>query len=285
MLSMIVIMLLIYRYENQEHVCNATLIMSELPFANIEDNVLKELFVGEATVLPAIHTLQEELTNLDIGFNESLEQVFEDQSDLDPDENLFSRIHNDCNYINPDELNDKVSMHENNFRSLPKNFDYLLQFIEPIIDRLHCIIITEAWFQSQNVNLYNIQGFKATHNFRTKKSGGRVSIYIKNYITYTKIKILNISHSDYELIIILFIKISKGYINSSKDLLVGACYRPPNGDIEAFNNKIHEVLLSCQTREKCVYLAGDFNEISNSDIHGCDVIVCTIDTYHQNLLG
>ena len=40
---------------------------------------------------------------------------------------------------------------------------------------------------------------------------------------------------------------------------MGACYRPPHGDIEAFNNKIHEVLLSCQTREKCVYLAGDFN--------------------------
>ena len=51
----------------------------------------------------------------------------------------------------------------------------------------------------------------------------------------------------------------KGYINSSKDLLVGACYRPPNGDIEAFNNKIHEFLLSYQTREKCLYLAGDFN--------------------------
>ena len=46
--------------------------MSELPFANLEGNVLKELFDGEAIVLPAIHTLQEELTNLDIGFNESL---------------------------------------------------------------------------------------------------------------------------------------------------------------------------------------------------------------------
>ena len=48
------------------------------------------------------------INNLDIGFNESLEKVFEDQWDLDPDKNLFSRIHNDCSYINPDELNDRV---------------------------------------------------------------------------------------------------------------------------------------------------------------------------------
>ena len=64
-----------------------------------------------------------------------------------------------------------------------KNFDSLLQFIEPIIDRLHCIIITETWFQSQNVNLYNIQGFKATHNFRTKKRGG--NLYKKLHYLYS----------------------------------------------------------------------------------------------------
>ena len=83
-----------------------------------------------------------------------------------------------------------------------------------------------------------------------------VSIYVKNNIFFTQVRHLNILNPDYEF---LFIKIHKRYVNTSRDMVLGACYRPPSGNIEAFTNKIQEILNAYKGTDKYLYIAGDFN--------------------------
>ena len=42
-------------------------------------------------------------------------------------------------------------------------------------------------------------------------------------------------------------------------MVLGACDRPPSGNIEAFTNKIQEILNAYKGTDKYLYIAGDFN--------------------------
>ena len=224
-----------------------TLIMADLPFFHLDNCGLRELFSSDVRCDPVDHIAQDELTNLNVELNESSDVILEEQGDIDPDRNLFSQIQNECTYIGPEIWKeasfiskDSFNILELNVTSLPKHFDLFLEFIQPIIHRLHFIVLIETWFNSNNIDLYNFPGFKSTHNFRTKKRGGGVSIYVKNNIFFTQVRHLNILNPDYEF---LFIKIHKRYVNTSRDMVLGACYRPPSGNIEAFTNKIQKYVL------------------------------------------
>ena len=83
--------------------------------------------------------------------------------------------------------------------------------------------------------MYNIPGFKSVHNYRVRKRGGGVSIYIRDNIIFTQIHTMNILNPDFEFV---FIKIKKKYVNLTKDLVLGACYRPPNANVQNFIDKM-----------------------------------------------
>ena len=52
-----------------------------------------------------------------------------------------------------------------------------------------------------------------------------MSLFIKNYIKYTRRKDLDIINDNTEEI---FIEIKKEVINTNKNLIIGVVYRPPN---------------------------------------------------------
>ena len=103
--------------------------------------------------------------------------------------------------------------------------------------------------QSVNSSLISITAYTCICNDRNK-SGGGVSIYIRNSISYTR----KPEFEDGGLEMIL-IKIQKP--NSSPSL-VTTWYRPPKSPIELFNN-FEEFLIKADSTYKEYYILGDLN--------------------------
>lgn len=71
-----------------------------------------------------------------------------------------------------------------------------------------------------------------------------------------------------EFIECVFIELFKGKVNSNKHIIIGVIYRPPNTNIEEFNNCLNDILESVQRENKLIYLLGDYNiDLLNSNHH------------------
>ena len=135
-------------------------------------------------------------------------------------------------------------------------FFSILLYLDPIIDKLECILFTETWFTKDTCDHYSISGFEATHIFKKGKRGGGMSVYVRSNIIYTSVKKLNIITNDYEF---NFIKIGKQYTNLSKHLVIGTCYRPPSGYLDNLFIKLNDVYEDLEKLNYFQYLIGDFN--------------------------
>ena len=66
----------------------------------------------------------------------------------------------------------------------------------------------------------------------------------------------------------VFIEIKHDIFNSSKNIIIGTIYRPPNTNINIFLENLVEILLCIKTENKFIYLLGDFNlNLLNANTH------------------
>ena len=66
----------------------------------------------------------------------------------------------------------------------------------------------------------------------------------------------------------VFVEINKSQVQSLKDIIVGVIYRPPNKDIDIFNNHMKLLLEKLQKENKSCYILGDMNiNIHNQETH------------------
>ena len=99
----------------------------------------------------------------------------------------------DCNYHTEDQFLETVSSNANsrltllhmNMRSVCKNFDKMLRFIDNITSGLVTLGVTETWFTSEaDRNLFSISGFNLVNNNRPSRRGGGVALYIPSQLEY-----------------------------------------------------------------------------------------------------
>ena len=57
----------------------------------------------------------------------------------------------------------------------------------------------------------------------------------------------------------IFIEIDKDLFNQNQNIIIGVIYRPPNTDLELFNDDINELLDNLEREHKYCYLMGDYN--------------------------
>ena len=179
--------------------------MAEFAFSELSDTYLGLLF---QSCYPLQDTPISSKTKLDV--TESLDSIFDQQEHIDPDGNVYADLNNSCVYSEMEKLSSELSnitlnSIEITARSLQKNFDSILMYFDPIIDKLECILITETWFTRDTADQFSIAGFGAMHIFRKRKRGGGISIYVRSKTVYSSIKKFNIISNDYEF---QFIKIS-----------------------------------------------------------------------------
>ena len=92
-----------------------------------------------------------------------------------------------------------------------------------------------------------------------------MSLLISNSIQYnlrSDLKLFN------EYIGTIFIEIDKSQCKSTKNIIIGTVYRPPNKNINVFLSGIKEILSILKKENKLIYIMGDFNiNLLNIDKH------------------
>ena len=129
----------------------------------------------------------------------------------------------------------------------------------------HIVGISESWLQETNKDCYDLENYRAEHNCRPNRTGGGVSLYIKQKIDYELRNDLSYQNRTIES---LFIEIDKNQLKNKQNVVVGVIYRPPNTDIHEFNEFLEDCLDKIKAEKKKAYLLGDFNiNLLNSDQH------------------
>lgn len=188
--------------------------------------------------------------------------------DIDPDINYLNNEHWEklcCQYFNEESFNNKCKLDNNNIeplsfihlniRSAPKNLSNLESYLENLNIKFSLIGITETWINKHNAGLYNINGYIQYENYRPKKKGGGVSLYVKKQFQSSIMHNVSIINNDIETI---FCEIGKD-TNVDKSIVVGVIYRPPKSCITSFLECLNTILSELKSDNKTVYIMGDFN--------------------------
>ena len=162
-------------------------------------------------------------------------------------------LQNITNVLN-NETSSKFSVLNLNIRSLVKNYDKLLIFLDRIKYNFNVIILTETWLSDSNKECYPLPGYDSKHIVRSDKRGGGVSIYFKNsYSSQLITPLCNISNS-YESIFITLK--SSDFV---APLNIGGIYRVPGFEnVDLFFNFI-ETLQNHNLNLENTLIGGDFN--------------------------
>src|SRR6266404_2738527 len=154
-----------------------------------------------------------------------------------------------------------------NVRSLNNrdHFDSLLDFLASIKangDSVDCIIVTETWANSFDMNngQYDIPGFNLLFDCRENRRGGGVAMYISNNYNISQIS-LRFSHSN-AVGCLLKYKNAKGLDDI---LMLVGIYRPPDADVDLFLTELAACLNThCNIT---AIVAGDINIDISSKSH------------------
>jgi hypothetical protein len=193
--------------------------------------------------------------------------------DIDPDEFLYNHLGNqDSNYYLEDEFNAMISntslatnfsLIHINARSLVKNLNQLLLYLESLVHKFTIIAVSETWGNDYNDQLFNIPGFTCVCKNRVGRSGGGVALFIANSVSFTPRHDLNLNANDsFECI---FVDVTNAQFGTKT---VGAVYRPPDTNLDLFMAGFETCLLKlCNSRTECL-IAGDYNiDLLKCDVH------------------
>ena len=134
-------------------------------------------------------------------------------------------------------------------------FDDLQCFV--ISNKCDMLLLVETWLDEQEVNMYELKGYKALHSCR-KKRGGGAAIYIKNTI-----KISELDKTDPQEDIS-----GLSAVVGDNNLKVSLIYRPPSYDYDQCNLYL-ETLMGKYPKKHLII--GDFN-VNLLDKHQNQVI-------------
>ena len=188
-------------------------------------------------------------------------------TDIDADINLINQIYPDIHSdnisqyystnqfknINSNEVND-FSLLCYNIRSLNANYDQFEIFLGDLDYSFSALVLTESWLSNDISHLFKFNNYSSHHSLRQPdKRGGGVSAFINDKFVSKTIDSCTINLPFIES---LFINIT--YKN--QNVILACVYRPPNGDIKLFTEKLMQMIQSCNLPNYDNFiLCGDFN--------------------------
>ncbi len=183
--------------------------------------------------------------------------------EIDEDMETMSRILKNCRLYDSKNFNQLVKnllLQNNEFISIlfnnidgnASNFDRFTVDISQYKEKFSILAIAETNINEENKDLYRINGYNSeyTSRFGEKKKGRGLGIYVDNKYRFNRIETFCQCSENLET---LFIEIT----NTEVPQIVGAVYRPPNGNFVAALNEL-DVLMKKLPSEN-VSLTGDFN--------------------------
>ena len=185
--------------------------------------------------------------------------------DLDPDVNLFNEIlPSNCNYYTIPEFCD-LNINQNNFSLLNYNVrsfhnidngNSLRAMLHAINIDFSCIVLSETWNNSQNVQLCQLPNYDSFHTYQPDghvySISGGISIFCRNFLAANQIENLSFCNADIEICVVEF---KLNHMN----FIVIAVYRPPQGSKSNFIQHLDETLSAINVNSSTVLISGDFN--------------------------
>ena len=160
---------------------------------------------------------------------------------------------------------DSLSLLHFNIRSCQKNFPEFQNYLCNLDISFSIIGLTETWFSDSNFTGFKYDDYTVLSKHRTNRIGGGVSLLIKDGIPYSDRNDLSIFNNNIES---LFIEIDKTVFQTNKNVVIGIIYRPPNTNINEFNNILSDLLETIETDKKECHFLGDYNiNLLNYDTH------------------
>ena len=155
---------------------------------------------------------------------------------------------NDFAMLNTDSTSKKLSILSLNIRSIANKFDSFSNLLNTLKRPFSAISLTETWLNDINSENFNLPNFDFVCSNRVNKKGGGVGFFISNNLNYKIQSDLNTKKDG--IIETLFIAINS---TSSKNIILGSIYRPPNGDFEMFENTLNTILTKVDKTKKVTY--------------------------------
>ena len=113
-------------------------------------------------------------------------------------------------------------------------------------------MFSETWFSANTC--HGVQGYTGFHSYRADKTGGGVSVFIRNRYTSTHMAKFSVCHANYEIESMVKVLLS----NNCSIIIIGV-YRPPDkSKIPEFPIKLNEILSSTSQFDH-VFIVGDLN--------------------------
>ena len=241
-----------------------------LPFVHLVDEDEYMKCVGQDT-LPGMSISLKDLKSHSIFQPFELDENYERDplSEIDPDSHFFRSIPNffsDSDYHDDKSFQLKCSdmnidckhfsVIHFNARSILKNGTALKAHLSCIGHKFSVICVTETWCKESNAELVVLEGYTHEYACRSSKTGGGVSIFIRNGLDYKRRGDLEVFTEDIESI---FVEINKKCFISSEDIIVGCIYRPPDRDITECTSEISRILSNVKKNHQDFFLLGDYN--------------------------
>ena len=191
-------------------------------------------------------------------------------NDADPDlqfyQSMCNKALNRCEYHLENSFNQNItklnissksfSIIHTNIRSISKNLNNFDTYLNSLNHEFSVIGLSETWLKPDTVDIFGLDGYNSEHTYRPHRSGGGVSLFIKDYIEYTVRDDLCFNNDHIESI---FIELEREIIGKRKNVITGVIYRPPGTDIRRFNEYLENILATIKCENKLPYLMGDWN--------------------------
>ena len=107
--------------------------------------------------------------------------------------------------------------------------------------------LTETWLQNENDDLYCLNGYHFIGKHRVNRGGGVVAVCLKDHMAFSERNDISIFDDELESV---FIEIDKSQLYTDKNVIVGVIYRPPNRDINTFNDKLGRIMDQIKSENK-----------------------------------
>ena len=120
-----------------------------------------------------------------------------------------------------------------------------MSYIDTLDIYYKIIELSETTINSSHIN-YNIPNYNVEINFRKKKKGGGVSLYIHNQLQYKLRNDLQLGGD----VNSVFVEILKSSTNAKFNVICASVYRPPFMSLKTFNELLSRTINKLKNKTK-----------------------------------
>ena len=215
-------------------------------------------------------------------FKHTEHKMYEIDCEIDPENNYYTSIANDCEYYTEDQfkqikMEGTFSIIHFNCRSLNKNFKNIKKYLDQF-NKFSIIAFSETWMSNNKELKVEMDGYELfISNRNNNKTAGGVALYVSTDLRCRGVK--STTNNIENIMECLTIELN---IEKSKNIVISCVYRNPGSCLDTFVKALDNMF--CNLNNNKIHLVcGDLN-VDLLNPHGKSKITAFIDSMYSNSL-